>query len=295
LADLFQEFNDRVKVLGGNWTSYSVLGSFLLYLTGYLALRFHLTTLGISTDLSVLDERYLFTGARFLVYVAAAVPSIVLLALPFAALVWAASRLVPQASRERALARITQPTPLALCGVVLAVVSIQFVLRQCFAISDLLLARSLPQYPAWLVGMLLDDQLMPLYFCALVAVCAVSAAVLFALRDAPASAAGTFLYRLLVLLTAVQFLLLPVNYGVLVADMTLPRVATLGGSALGDGNEAWLVWEGKVGVTFLVRNHATDRRTLLTLQQQDVKRMEITGFDKIVPTLFGPGRVPAAP
>jgi hypothetical protein len=77
--------------------------------------------------------------------------------------------------------------------------------------------------------------------------------------------------------------------------MTLPRVATLGGTTLAEGDEAWLVWEGKVGVTFLVRHPAGDHRVLLTLQQQDVKRMEITGFDKIVATLFGPGRTPAPP
>ncbi len=294
MADLFQELNDRVKALGGNWTAYSVVGSFLLYLTGYLALRFHLTTLGISTDLSVLDERYLFTGARFLVYVAAALPSIVLVSLPFAALAWAVSRFMAQGTRNRVLAGLLQPMRLALAGILLAVISIQMVMRQCFDISDLLLARALPQYPAWLVGLLLDDQLMPLYFCALVAFCAVSAAILMLLRRA-APAGGTFLCRVLILLTAVQFLLLPVNYGVLVVDMTLPRVATLGGTTLAEGDEAWPVWEGKAGVTFLVRHPAGDHRALLTLQQQDVKRMEITGFDKIVPTLFGPGRTPAPP
>ena len=79
MADLLHELNERVKALGGDWGKYTLVGSFLLYVVGYLTLRFHLTAIGIGTDLAVLDERYLFTGARFLVYLVSAVPSIVLL------------------------------------------------------------------------------------------------------------------------------------------------------------------------------------------------------------------------
>ena len=80
MADLLQELNERIKALAGDWTKYTVVGSFLLYVVGYLTLRFHLTAIGIGTDLAVLDERYLFTGARFFVYLVSAVPNIVLVA-----------------------------------------------------------------------------------------------------------------------------------------------------------------------------------------------------------------------
>ena len=79
MADLTQTVAERIKLIGGSWTAYMAVGSFVLYVLGYLALRFHLTALGIGTDLAVLDERYLFTGARFLVYVAASMTSAVLL------------------------------------------------------------------------------------------------------------------------------------------------------------------------------------------------------------------------
>jgi hypothetical protein len=286
VADLLQELNERLKALAGDWSKYSVLGTFLLYVVGYLALRFHLTTIGVGTDLAVLDERYLFTGARFLVYLVSSIPNIILLLSPLVLLVWAAGKALPRALVAfvtGVTARALKPTRLVIFGIGFAVVMIQFVMRQCFVFSDLLLTPQLPADPAWLVRLLLDDRLMPLYFSALVAASALSIAILIAVRNVegpPAFAKG-----LLTFLAAVQVLLLPINYGVLIVDKVLPRVASLGTQPLAAGSEAWLVWEGKDGVTFLIRQQT--RRTLLTLQRSDVNRTEILGFDRIVPLLFG--------
>jgi hypothetical protein len=291
MADLLQELNERIKALGGDWTKYTVVGSFLLYVAGYLALRFHLAAIGIGTDLAVLDERYLFTGARFLVYFVSSVPIIVLLGLPVAALAWALSRLLPAKVRAKIYAKaIPPPTALALAGIAFTVIMIQFVMRQCFFVSDLLLAPSLPAQPAWIFGLLLDDQLMPLFFSALVASCAVPLAILLALRETPMPGrAASFARGLLGFLAAVQVLLLPINYGILIADKSFARVASLGGTPLEAGEEAWLAWEGRDGVTFLVRRQE-NRRSLVTLPRADVKKMEINGFDRIVPALFGTQR-----
>jgi len=288
VADLLHELNERIKALGGDWTKYTVVGSFLLYAVGYLALRFHLTAIGVGTDLAVLDERYLFTGARFLVYLVSAVPSLVLVALPVAAVFWAVYKLLPEAAHAGANDWLMRPARLALFGIVFAVIMIQFVMRQCFVFSDLLLARALPPGPGWLVTLLLDDRLMPVYFSLLVAACGVPLAILWTLRtlETP-SGLAVFARGLLAFLTAVQVLLLPINYGVLIVDKALPRVAALGKEPLRDGEDAWLVWEGKEGVTFLVRSPDRNRRTLVTLERADVKRTEILGFDRILPTLFG--------
>ena len=288
MSDLLQKLNENIKSLGGDWTKYTVVGSFLLYVVGYLALRFHLTAIGIGTDLAVLDERYLFTGARFLVYLVSSVPNIVLAGLPLAALAWGVHRLLPEGARASVCAWVLRPARLTLLGILFAVLMIQFVMRQCFFLSDLLLASALPAEPAWLVDLMLDGRLMPLYFSALVAGCAVPIAILWALRNAPVSGPGEAFGRgLLAFLAAVQVLLLPINYGVLIADKTLARVAWLGDRTLKEGEEAWLVWEGKEGVTFLVRDGALKRRSLLTLQRSKIEKLEIIGFDRILPTLFG--------
>ena len=287
MADLLQDLGERVKALGSDWTKYTVVGSFLLYVVGYLSLRFHLTAIGIGTDLAVLDERYLFAGARFLVYLVSSVPNIVLIGLPLFVVLWAASRVLSAASRARTRASLLRPARLVICGIVFSVVMIQFVMRQCFAFSDLLLAPALPSEPAWLVGLLLDGGRMPLYFSALVAACVVPLAILVVLRNGKADGVlTTFSGRLLAFLAAVQVLLLPINYGVLIADKAMPRVAAIGDKSLGNAEEAWLVWEGKEGVTYLYRSVEQNRRTLVTLPRAKIERTEILGFDRIVPKLF---------
>jgi hypothetical protein len=101
---------------------------------------------------------------------------------------------------------------------------------------------------------------------------------------------------LLAFLVAVQCLLLPVNYGILIADKTIPRVATLGGlEAIGVGREAWLVWEGKEGMTYLVRGKGGGKevRKLVTLLRSDVKKTEMTAYDPILRVLFAAGTTQA--
>jgi hypothetical protein len=284
MADLLKDLRDRAKALGGDWTQYSAVGSFLLYVAGYLVTRFHLTAIGVGTDLAVLDERYLFTGARFLVYLVSSVPIVLLLALPVMSIAWLAGKLLSGSTRASLTGWVQAPTRLAAFGIVFAVIMIQFVMRQCFLFSNLLLAPQLPPEPGWLVALLLDDRLMPLYFGALVAACGVSFAILVALRWLQENSLWTVTSRLLAFLAAVQVLLLPVNYGVLIVDKTLPRVAALGKEALAKGDEAWLVWEGTDGVTFLVRSGIGKR--LVTIPRTDVTRTEILGFDRILPRLF---------
>jgi hypothetical protein len=263
------------------------VGSFALYVLGYLSLRFHLTSLGVGTDMAVLDERYVFTGARFFVYLVSTIPGLVLLALPAVAALYAISRLFPAGFRSRAFAWWSDPIRLALTGIIVSVLLIQLVMRQCFFFSNLLLAPQLPQEPAWLAQLLLDDGLMPLYFSALVAGCALPLALLLTLRG-ELSKAATFARSLLAFLVAVQLLLLPVNYGILIVDKALPRVSTIADKPVAEGEEAWLVWEGKDGVTWLVRSKKGngERRALVTVPRGDNKRIEITGYDRILPVLF---------
>jgi hypothetical protein len=279
MTDFLQDLGTRVKALSGDWATYMVLGNVLLYVVGYLTLRFHLTAMGIGTDLAVVDERYWFTGARFIVYLLAAVPSILLLALPVAAVAWGAGKLF-------GMDVVLKPRPMALFGIIFAVVMIQFVMRQCFFFSNLLLAGNLPAEPAWLVTLLLDDQLMPLYFAGLVAASAIPFAILVWLRAGGNQTISPFLMNLLLLLAVVQILLLPINYGILIVDKSVARVTAVGKTPLASGEEAWLVWEGQNGVTYLVRRQADKHRALVTVPRADADRTEIVGFDRIFPTLF---------
>jgi hypothetical protein len=270
VASLFNDVADWVKGLAGSWTQYTVVGSFVLYVLGYLVLRFHLTAMGLATDLTIVDERYLFTGARFLVYLAAAVP----VSLVIAYLVWRLWRLLP----PRVAVLFTTPT----FAIVFSLLTIQLVMRQCFLISNLLLADDLSAAPSWLVSLLVDGTYMLLFFSVLVAGCALPIATLIVTREHPVPPLRR---GVLAFLAAVQVLLLAVNYGYLVVDKTLPRVATIGDLALPPDTEGWLVWEGEQGVTFLTRD-ATRRRALITVPKAKIERMEIVGFDPILHRLF---------
>ena len=289
--DILQE---KVKALGSSWTSYTVVGSFVLYVFGYLAIRFHLTALGVGTDLAVLDERYVFAGAKFLVYLVSSMLNVVLVGLILAGLGYLLSRLLPASVRSRLAAWwqqcLSRHELLALGGIIVSVLMIQLVMKQCFFFSNLLVAPHLPADPAWMARLLLNQGRLPLYFSGLVAGMVIPAAVLFAVRKSPAGAGRLlFLKGLLAFLVAVQFLFLPVNYGMLIVDKTLPRVSSLGGTPpLAAGQEAWLAWEGKEGVTYLVRNKDGTGRSLLTLPRSEVKKTEIIRYDAIFPLLFNP-------
>jgi hypothetical protein len=123
---------------------------------------------------------------------------------------------------------------------------------------------------------------MLLFFSMLVAACFVPIATLIVTRQQPMSPLKR---GVLAFLAAVQILLLAVNYGYLVVDKTLPRVASIGDGALPSGTEGWLVWEGSEGVTFLTRD-AARRRALITVPKGKVERMEVVGFDPILRHLF---------
>jgi hypothetical protein len=284
-----KSFSARFKDLATRWPSYAVVGSFVLYLMGYLALRFHLTVLGVGTDLSVLDERYVFTGAKFLVLLVAEIPTILLIASVPSGILLLILRLLRPPTRARLAAWCKaarkKREALTLIGITWSVLMIQLVMRQCFLFTNILLEPKLSQ-PRWLVRLLLDPRRGDLYLLILTAVTAVPALILVAVGKAR-TARERALFWLLAFLVLVQVLLLPVNYGVFIMEKNLPRVTDTGSSPpLAEGTQAWLVWEGKDGVTYLLMNVDGTRRTLLTVPHADLKRIQIDGYNAIFEVLF---------
>jgi hypothetical protein len=254
------------------WALIAGCGSFLLYLFGYLVLRFHLAVLGVDTGLSTLDERYLFAGAQFLVYLLTTLP------LAFV-LVFIAHRLV----RWTRPAFLRRPDGILVAGITLSIVLIQAVMRQCLPFTNLLLREDLPA-PVWVQALLVSGARQPIYFSLLVAMTLVVARLLLAANRA-ASRPSPLLNGTLTCLLLVQFLLLPVNFGVLIADQEVPRVTSLDGKEpLGGDVQAWRVWEGADSVTFFIRHAAQGRetgRTLLTLDKKGIVKTEISGYDHL--------------
>jgi hypothetical protein len=299
MPEFWNKFTEKLGNLAGKWTAYTAFGSFLLYLLGYLTLRFQLNTYGVATGLDILDEKYLFAGCRFVVYLVSTVPSILIIALVLAAVGYLPYKVVRMSLSDRikrwASSWCADPLHLPLLGVVLAVALIQFVLRKCFALDNLLLREQLPD--EWASSVLLtSDGKLALYFCGLVAGTLLTGAVLLYVlqRGTAATAASRFWTAVLAFLFSVEFLLLPVNYGVLISTQQLPRIAELSAAQKApEGQSNWLLWESKDAITYFVRD-AQDQRMIVTAPRSDAK-VRIVAYDDIFCVLFGGNRVESRP
>jgi hypothetical protein len=284
MADLWSDVADKLGNLAGKWPSYAALGTFLLYLFGYLALRFQLNTYGVAVNLDAFDEKYLFAGCRFLLFLGMTLPSILLILAVVLLPLYCGYRVTPASLRSRlnsAASRwSSRPHPLQLAGCVLALLLIQMVLRQCVLLSNMLLRDRPPEF--WISSVLLaGDFAQTFYFTGLVLGTGLTVALLVYTLGGPAppGALSRSLTALLVFLVAVEFLLLPVNYGILVSSTWLPRVSQIENQAqLAAGSCAWLVWESKEALTYLVCEN--NSRTLVSIPRKE-DRVTIVGYDPI--------------
>jgi len=299
MPELWDEFTEKLGGLAGKWTAYAALGSFLLYLLGYLTLRFQLSTYGVATNLDVFDEKYLFAGCRFVVYLVTTFPIILIILLVLAAIGYLPYKLVPMPFKDRisrwASSWSAAPLHLPLLGVVFAVALIQFVLRRCFVFGNLLLRKQLSDDWSSLL-LLTSDGKLTLYFSGLVAGTLFTGAILLCVlhRGTATSGASRIWMGTLVFLFAVEFLLLPVNYGVLISTQQLPRVAELSASQKSpEGQLAWLVWDSKDVITYFVRD-AQDQRMIVTVPRKEAI-VKIVAYDDIFCVLFGGNNVESRP
>ena len=290
MDDLFKNLGEKLGAFAGKWTAYAAFGSFLLYLIGYLTLRFQLSTYGLATDLDLFDEKYFFAGCRFLVYLVSSVPNILIVVILLCAIGYLPYRLTPASARRWLQQHLAdwcaRPLRLPLLGIVIAVIFIQLVMRRCFAFGNILLREQLPN--AWISSVLLaSDGRLTLYFSGLVAGTLLTAFIAWqALEhaDSDNSAAQLFI-GVLVFLVAVEFLLLPVNYGVLVSTQQLPRVADLPATLISqDTQRAWLLWYTKENFTYFIYG-PKDHRMLLTIPRKDAPT-KIVAYDDIYCILF---------
>lgn len=259
------------------WATFTGICTFTLYVFGYLTLRFHLNAFGIDTELSVLDERYLFAGAQFLVYFATSLPVAILFLL-----------FVDWILRKLRIER--WPNITISVGIAFSVMFIQGAVRQCLVFTNLLLRDGLPE-PGWMQSILLDGNgaIQFLYFTGLAVAVGVLASVLWrSVRSGGEFNRG--LAAALAALIAIQFLMLPVTFGVLIANKSVARVNTLSGKeTLRSNEQAWRIWEGKDGTTFFViewEGMTRKSRTLVTLDKKNIEATRISGYDSVLKLLY---------
>ena len=303
MAELWDKAGEMLGGLATKWTGYAAVGSFLLYLFGYLALRFQLSFYGVDTNIDAFDEKYLFAGCSFVVYLVSTVPSVLILALVLMVILYLPYKLIPVGFRSRVKGWLLQwaanPLHMPVLGIVFAVLFIQLVERVCVVLTgNVLLAKSLPNI--WIANVLLSSEgRLAFYFSGLVAGTMITGAILFYTlkRENGESGLSQALVWLLGFLFAVEILFLPVNYGVLISTQSLPRVAEISADRPPSvGSMSWLLWDSKDAITYLVRDPG-DQRMLVTVPAKDAK-IRILAYDNIICVLFcgaTPGDIHSSP
>lgn len=267
---MWTTFLQKLKDIGASCSVYAAAGTIFLYFLGYLVLRLQLSTWGVETDLGVLDDRYLFAGARFLVYLVSSAMNAIFVGAPLFALWWLLNR-SPRFQHWR------KSWNYALCGVVFAFLFIQLVERKCFELMKGLLLQPSLEGDSWLKAVLRDgsSRYEPFFSVVLVMGVMIAAWLLLQARSSPVRRPA--LEAILVSLVVIEFLFLPANYGIIISTRELPKVTQFAPA------EAWLVWEGKERMTFLVVDNG---RKLVSIPNGDVKKLEITGVSQIFRRLF---------
>lgn len=301
MNDIWKTITERLGIFREHWAVWSVMGSGALYLLGYLVTRFQLTMLGLGTSLDVVEEKYFFAGAKFAVYFLATLSSLVLLLLPVMLVFWLSGALIRASGGENWKKSVDgawsgfrhwwrNPIRLRVAGIVFSVVVVQFVMKQCFLFSHLLLARALPE-PRWCHTLLLEtgDARTALFFAGLTGAAMITVGFYAAARALPATGlASAALEVVLALLLIVQVLLLPVNYSYFVANKVFPRVPAIGDDKLAPGRIAWLIWETDKDATFLVgsQTNLLADRALVTVPAKKIETIQITAYDPLLQLLF---------
>ena len=267
-------------------STYTAIATTAVYLFGYLALRFHLTVLGVFTELGVLDERYLFAGAHFVVFLAAMIPALALFALPVGALAWLMWRRMP-ALHKRIAALFRNAGLLVWTSLVLAIVAIEFLMSACLPLHDLPFGGR-PE-PPWLFDLLQNPNPISrtLFFLGLtVCAMAVCAPVIAASRLPLETWGLKVLFGAAVLLATITVLLVPVNFGVVVMPYSMGRVEAMGKVPIPAGQRAWLLWEGKEWMTYFLESGG--RRKLVAVPTKEIDRIEVNGSDSLFDIMYGP-------
>jgi hypothetical protein len=299
---MWQQLLQKLNAFSMGWGNYFALGTFLLYVFGYLSLRFHLSMLGIATDYNFISEHYLFAGARFLVFlVVSTIPVMILIVLIImgcgGVLFGLVSRLphrwTPSVKNhcvnfeKRFQERWNRPLPLALGGILWATLVIQIFMCKVFLLSSLPLATVLPNDPI-LSYILIDQERIWFYMLGISAATFMTIAIFFLLNKHSLQTLPEKFFRdLLGFLALIQFVMLPINHGILVADKLIPYVTETGSNLLQENEEAWFLWEGNNYTTFLINHKKTYHRRLVSVPRKDIVKLTVTHYDNLFQIVYG--------
>lgn len=261
-GSLIASWTGHARTLVERWGAVTTIGTFLLYLFGYLSLRFHLSAIGLATDLAAFDERYLFAGARFLVNLLAASP--------FALALFLSIRKLAVLTRFLDRLNPSKRTTLSLWFCIGALAVLFLPAAQLLPISGsagrwsaIVAGQGVERWAVFVVQ-------LTIWMCALAAWTSCAGTV-------PDSAWQMARLGMIAAMLALMTLSLPVNYGTVVERyVAYPSCQCA-------GERGWLIWEGRTSVHYIVQR--PEGRVFLTVPAGEVKRYELRGAVNLLPLL----------
>lgn len=251
------------------------LGTAVLYVLGYIVVRFRLQALGlVDVELSIVDERYIFAGFWFCLYLAMSACNLVFLLIPFIiAGLWLRDHMPPgPGGRLRQWFR--RPDTRAAMAFVFSLLVVQMVLRRCFDAGNLLYADRLPDSAPW-VNAVLDDpggRLAKYYLSIVLLSCIPPAWLLWRLRYKTFARHGWLILSARTML-ALQLFFLPATFGWLLADRQLPRILAVEGKPVPQNEQAWLLWQDRSIVVYLRRDSTA--RSIVQMPRERAGTLEL--------------------
>jgi len=301
-------FEKNLNWLEKNWATFITIGSFVLYFFGYLTLRFHLCAMNVTSDYQFIDERYLFAGVNFFLYLFLSIPIVVLLIFIIICIVFIfyilnklllqmIAKLLPKTTQsyiqtkwKNFVSYLVGPLPLLCTSVLLTFLFIQIVMRKVLLIKSISLLKSLPDdgIGGILLHLMMNCQNSSnFYFMSLIIVTGLSMTSWLYLKQVQFTQIKLkILHIFLGILILIQIILLPVTYGILINEKQLPKIAKNKALPLKTTESAWLIWEGNKYMNFLVKNSQTNKTRVLTVSRDTIKHLSVEGTDCVFELVY---------
>jgi len=294
-------FEENLNWLDKKWAPLITMGSVVLYFFGYLTLRFHLCSMNVTSDYQFIDERYLFAGVNFFLYLFLSIPIVVLLIFILICIVYIfcasnkillkiIAKLLPknaqfyiQAKWENSVSYLFGPLPLLCTIILLTFLFIQIVMRKVLLIKNISFLNSLPDdgLSGNLIHLMMNSQNSSNnYFMGLIIVTGLTMTSWFYFKQIQFTQIKLkILHIFLGILILIQIILLPVSYGILINEKELPRISKNNFLPLKTTENAWLIWEGNKYMNFLVKDSQTNQTKVLTVPRDTIKQLSVEGTD----------------
>ncbi len=241
-----------------------------------------MTVMGVASGLESFDQRYIFAGARFLLYTTTGAPILLMFLLPISPIYPVLSRRLGFWPEHFWKWLTTGSVRAYVIGIAVSVVSIEFPMRLCLQFENVLVKSELSGPGDSLFFVSEWKKLLFLF----VLLGSIGVAVAIWRRGVSQADSGNavWLHYIGLFSIGVQFIFLPINYGTYFDQREVPRVrvTTSAGPALRD-HTTWLIAEGPDDLSFFVWQ---GQGKIVSIPKRQITQVEIECYNDLLSVRF---------